>query len=787
VTPIRPGTWRRPWREAVIGLALLAFSPTAGAAREDLFTTLDTVDTDAKAVAERVGRLEAQVAPGRGFISEQQALERYQDYVYLHMIGEHELAAEGFFTLVTTAALGNAGLHRDAEWYLAESLYLLGNVATAEARYLVIADDAEHPFREDAVRRLLELYAETGQDAEFDRYYRQEILNGRVRPSDMITYSLAKSFFTQARYAESREQFVQVAADSPHWGKAQYYLGAIDVLDGNLDAAIAHFEPVTALSVTSNQERQLVDLACLALGRIYYERSQFDDATRWYQEIGGDSDFLADKLYEMVWTFIKQGSASRAAVAAADPDNDAAIREAGSAEYLAALDAVEIFLIRYPEHEYAAQLHLLAGHLRMEKREYDAALTAYEGVVADYAPIRDRFASLATSAEDTQRVFEHIVAAERTGIYETEGLPGYAVAMMAADKELGRALRVFRDLDRQEAQLAASEGLIAELQQVLGSDVGLGGFEHLRYAIALQQERAVKDTLDLMAAEEAWLLDASPDARRLVPPITARREALAARMAGISDDLGVEERARARERYFEELSLIESQVTELRGQSADLEAALSANPNGPEATRVRVDLDRVGRDLEDVLRSLEELRAAGPRSDWETRRSDAEGSFAADVAALRRDLRDVRRSVTTTDRDLVVARVDGLYATLEHSLGRLSSLRTRLSAMESSELSRIRARFAHEVREVAAQKTELELTLDQASGVSQDLTRSGFGRLEEFFDGSILRADMGIVDVYWTRTLDIVDQRTRVATEKTRLVRDLEARFDVIRQKLGSQ
>ena len=39
--------------------------------------------------------------------------------------------------------------------------------------------------------------------------------------------------------------------------------------------------------------------------------------------------------------------------------------------------------------------------------------------------------------------------------------------------------------------------------------------------------------------------------------------------------------------------------------------------------------------------------------------------------------------------------------------------------------------------------------------------------------------------MYWARTLDIVDQRTRVAEEKSRLLTDLDMRFDIIRQKMG--
>ena len=155
----------RPLRTLVALVALAAW-PAFGAKvkPED---RLGDLSGQVDSVTAAVESLERQVAPGRGFITEQDAVRRYEDCVYLFLVGDYAMAAEGFFSLVTLAALADAGLHRDAEWYLAESLFEMGNTSTAEARYLVIAEDPTHPFRDDGVRRLLELYAVTGQSDQF--------------------------------------------------------------------------------------------------------------------------------------------------------------------------------------------------------------------------------------------------------------------------------------------------------------------------------------------------------------------------------------------------------------------------------------------------------------------------------------------------------------------------------------------------------------------------------------------------------------------------------------------
>ena len=72
-----------------------------------------------------------------------------------------------------------------------------------------------------------------------------------------------------------------------------------------------------------------------------------------------------------------------------------------------------------------------------------------------------------------------------------------------------------------------------------------------------------------------------------------------------------------------------------------------------------------------------------------------------------------------------------------------------------------------------------------ARDVSLALTRDGFGRLEDFFAESVLNADMGIVDVYWSQKLEVADEIVRIKEEKDALLTDLQTRFKLIRQKIG--
>ena len=54
---------------------------------------------------------------------------------------------------------------------------------------------------------------------------------------------------------------------------------------------------------------------------------------------------------------------------------------------------------------------------------------------------------------------------------------------------------------------------------------------------------------------------------------------------------------------------------------------------------------------------------------------------------------------------------------------------------------------------------------------------------QELFD-TIMKADRGIVDVYWQRKTEVSDERARLAAERAERLRELEARFGLINQKL---
>lgn len=748
----------------------------------------DDLDVAARSAEDLVGiaeDLDHRIAPGRAFLNQIDAMNRFDEALSSLVVGDYREAAEGLFALVTTGALLDPDTHREAEWYLAEALFGMGNIVTAEARFRMMAEDAGHPFREMAVRRLLELYASSGQDLRFNELYEREIVRGRVRSSGVVTYTIAKSFYTRGDFERARQYFADLPIGDRYYTRARYFLGVIAIREGDLDASLPFFEAAASGSADTVELRETQDLAYLALARVAYEQSRFDEAATYYQQVSGDSDSLADVLREQVWSYIKQD------------------------RYDDALRAVELFLVAFPEQRYTGELRVVRGHLFMgcgqdpklcpnpdfvvgQGDAYERALDAYDGIVADYSPIRDRFAGLAGSSDEPRAYFADVFAA---GTTDAKGLPAFAVAMMRNDEELGGALDVYERVQRQEADLVESELMVAELDAILAGPMAVGGFEASRYQAIVNQARAIREQVELLDREQEWLAD--QDVAGL-----ERFDNEVASIQEMSEDVedrlnnrrqrSAEARGSRAEQVSDQISEVDRMIDDARDEVRQLRQKLAAPNQLDEEERQAVESEIAGvvEVLLDTRTRLSELRIElsqlrAPLSGLEPEaRGSTEAKVDEELTGAIESLRSNYKAMRTGADAEIAGRFDRVHQRLEHAQETYARVLDRIETLAESEIASIRERFASEKTDVAAQRVELDATTKDAERVAVDLTRRGFARMESFFAESVLKAELGIIDVYWARKLDIADQRERIQEERNTLVAELERRFAVIRQKM---
>lgn len=738
----------------------------AGSAQAD---PLDDLESRVRDVALHAEMLHEQALDGGRSMRASGVQRRFQDLVYRYLLGDHRAAAEGLFALVDSGVLDNPTLRLDAEWYLADALFHLGNHHLASQRFQLLADDPKHPFRADAVRRLLEIYAITGDTDAFHTLHRSEIESGRVATTDAITYSLARSFWRQGDLRSAEARFASIAPESPWFRRARYHLGTFAVQRGALREAVPFFTQVAQLPATTSAEANVRDLAMLALGRIHYELGEYLPAAEWYARIPADSAHAADKLYEISWTFIR----TRA--------------------WQDALRGIDIFLLVYPEHEYAPQMRVVKGKLHLAERQYDDALNTFEELVAEYTPVRDRFASLAAELDGPDdQVFAEVLAASRGD--RLGQLPPYATSLMRSDPELSRVLELLEELDEQSSALRTSEDIIRKLQLLLGSD-SLGRYDELRQQALEASWQALESSLALAEAELQWQRRVQGQRGGDLQQLEQRRRALAARLTEHAREASARDeellgRRRLAHRLRTDALGLRHQAEIHSQQILLLERATEPASTDPEVRRILLDdLQRLRLDMNRAMEEASSLEARiddlqkSPGSGREgLRLTDEDLRLVEEVRQFTREISSQRKAATQTD---IAQRFDAAQLALARAQERLQQVHTLLARVEQAELARIREQFEFEVQAVGEQRQDHGRLLAESRTTAVSATRRGLERLAGTFERSILDADMGAVDVHWAQKLDVAREIERLREEQRMLLDTIEQRFGTIEQKIG--
>ncbi len=746
------------------GLVALGLVVGADARASSVETQLEVFDREAVAIARVVDELREQILPTSLF-TPGEAAQRFDEAMFMHMVGEPERAAEQLYTLLSTDSLTDAAMLRDAEWTYAEALRAMGNLRGAAERFELITRDREHPFHADAVRELLGIHAAVHDREAFERLYHREVRSGRVEPTGRILYALGRGRF-QVGDLEGAEQAFASVPEGDEWAsRAEYFRGVVATREGELLRATRAFEKVLEREVVHPVDAQVQDRAQLALGRLHYHSGNYADASRHYAAVSPDSELLDEKLYEMIWTSIRQE------------------------RWLEAIHNVEVFLMVFPDHEYAAQLLLLRGHLHVQAEDWDSALSNYEQVIRDYRPVHHRFRNLAQPGSPAE-------AEVREVIEQLEGasdLPPYAVSMLREDPLFQRAITVFEDLDAQRDVLDASERLIGDLAVFLRAE-GLGSFSSMRVRAMHQRAQIVENRLGLLEVQANWLAGQPDLDLELVTDLMRRRERLRDELAGPLSTM---------RDASEAMGAYETSIGDRRARANRVREQLDAMSDELNTVGTRLALQAQGQGTLDptVVATAEELkrRIATHRSTLATLESsivslpvpqhlDQVPTSILDATSQAVDaLARAHAAAWPADEasQLLLARMETTHGILNNGYTELAAVLDSIERAADGELGKLREQFESQVTEVGSQRAAHDTSVAEARTLSLRLTRGGFARLEDFFESSMRKADMGIVDVHWARKLERTDEIDGVKAHQEQVVADLQRRFVLIRAKLG--
>jgi len=682
-----------------------------------------------------------------------------------------------------------------------EAMALLGQAYFESNQYLAsrrvfrkILDRWQEPrfsqYQVPAIERLVDVAMRMRDDRGLDDVF---VAMNRL-PAQAVTsgimYARGKALILKKDWAAARQALIMVDPQSKYLHQAGYLLGLVamkeatpppaPVVPGAPPArvprqryvvALDQFYRVTKLPLDSAEHAQVIDLAWLAIGRLFHETEDLLQAVDAYNHINRSSPEFGTALYELGWVYVRLGDMERAQ------------------------RALEILAVADPQSKDIADGLLLRADLMLRAGQFEKALRVYEGVRAEYDPVSTKIDNFLRSTNDPSVYFDKLSRGETSSFDTTAAVP-QSVIQWAREEENGPTAAAIVDaLGQCRKLIQQSNEMIRKLSVVVSSSNRVRAFPDLKAG----EERAL-GLVNRIAVARLSLgqgLDAvePSDLAGEIGQVRARRRSLEKRlrMLPVNDADFLEREAQAMrqwnvpaqtvQRMALELDVMESQIKALRRVLRDPTKGTVRDPSIVQ--RFELEIQQHEKDIEyyrNQIQTVERVLGAGKMQvGFGDQRfvEDAQVRIAYRDAIIRevqlamgggggRDLADfARRSAPilqeAEDGD---KRVLLTLGALEQEVGRRTA--------------EVRAIMERETVAMVGYEVELGRLDREARGVVGEVARRNFGIVRDRLHNIVLRADVGITEQAWEVREEQMTRVRSLRIERTREEKLLKEELDEV-------
>jgi tetratricopeptide (TPR) repeat protein len=595
-----------------------------------------------------------------------------------------------------------------------------------------------------------------------------------------IGYLAAKALYLRPdlrpaeRLARASEAFAAVAP--PYHLAAAYFQGALLVEAGDLPRAAERFERCITLDGKDSKQVEIRELCMLALGRIYADQARWAESLDRYQLVPRESARFNEALHEVAWGFVRAKA------------------------YEQALRTASMIVDLAPESQLAPEATILTGHLNLRLGHYADATEAFNKVINGYAPVRDEIDAILTMHEDPVRYFNELIGRQGKAFDVGSVLPAMAVKWATAQKDVGGAMELVNALDTGRRDVEDANAVAVRVEALLSSAGGLDAAPLLKTGWASAE--AIENAVARLEGEVATLAVAAsrdalaPGPRAELEQVHAARLALQRRLEAMPSTPG-EVEAR-QERMARRLDQVERGLFQIGYQADASAAAIAGTEAWLEQHRAEIASDEAGRT--EFSEELRRQRAVVVGYQGELRTLGREVAVARDAArgldglggeqALRKEYRELvaqERSLVAAARPALGAGAQAELARGEVLLDRLGrvgrralELKAQFAGVARGRAEALRARVAAERSGLAEQQAALDgLAADSRDIIGRIAFRS-FSAVRAQFYKLVLKADVGIVDVAWSRKRERLDRIQQLSQQKAGELDALDRDFKLV-------
>src|SRR5690606_12778054 len=729
-------------------------APTSARAEsvDSIGKKLGKYDAEVKALASGIRRpSELGVSGGRG---RDLPTRRTIDAQVNFGVGNYDDAAIVLYDVVEKYP--NHKIYDEALYYLAESLFMKGDHVASRTYFtrLVTERGASSRFYQQSLERLIELTLKTGEAADVDKWLAMLDAVPQAERRSSVPYVRGKYAFHSGDFDEAIKHFSGVSAKSEYYFQARYFIGAAHVAKKDLARAVVELQKLVRQPAKNEDDKRVVELAYIALGRIHYERNQPSKAIDRYLEVNRKSDLFDETMFEVAWVYVK------------------------NKEFEKALRALELLALSDPMSTRLPDVKILEGNLRIRKAQKLADTNAKQASANEYARAVLAFETLKQVFSHPRAELERVMAEKRdprdflaqvTGRHaETfdikATLPEVAAAWLREEPEVGRIITVEADLGQIQGDIEVAEKTIYRLEQALLTPSRVNIFPELadkRIRATEIQDDVLRMRIDL-AEQMRGLLGASPELDRL----RADRQRIERELAGLPDATASESERVSR--ALGRAVAIDKQASEVATIIGTAEAQLVAmekflHDQGYKEVKPQ-DLAELKREIELNRAEIEAMKKelAAIRSDVLLARDRA--GTGDDASVKRRELRGRLRAALDAEQRAqqnLVARLSGDARTKANQIAaltrqadgisaRIDQANSKIEAIVEEALAEVRLVLADEKAKLAAYKQEYTNYDGESHVLGGEVLGMAFQSVSKKLYEILMRSDVGVVDVAWS-------------------------------------
>jgi tetratricopeptide (TPR) repeat protein len=701
-------------------------------------------------------------------------------------------------SVIFTDIVDNYPQHRafpDALFLLAESLFKAGDYLGARGRYKTIIDRADKtayaPYVQRALGRAIEIAIHIrnfdGVDEYFTRlsklppseveaatnYFRAKYLYSvAIHDAEGPTGDVAGAKSDQSKLEQSRLAFEAVAERSPYFVQARYFIGVIYVLRGQMDAAVEAFRRIAILTPQNEDQRRVIELCQLAMGRLRYEQDQLERAVEAYQKVPSSSPSFDTALYEIAWVYIRMGDSTRAE------------------------RALEVMSVAAPESLHIPDGQLLRGNLLLRDGKLEDASGVFDGVSKQFGPVREQLDQILAQHEDAPAYFRQLVRDNLSAFDASAFLPPAALRWATTEGEMRRAMDALADLGQAHRLVDETESIVARLTAALSSPNPVNVFRDLRsdreqsVAIHNRLARVRRDLLALDAKSTEKYGSAELDQVR-----GQRRELEKSLLGAPTGQDSIQKQTQAVVKRYVELS---KELSEQRVALMGIEARIAATerflddtskgrqPQSIDAVHAELATQKAAvveyrRRIKDLTLQVEIGRLQVGVGDEDFVRDDR---LRKEYAQLGERERRILKSLGAQPD----TQIDSAFRRLETVEGAVDRHDGEVDAIVTGRVAEMRKVLDEETAKLTGYHTKLAALEDQSEEVVAGIALDNFRKVRQRFYDLVLRADVGTIDVSWAVREEHRMRGEALTRERARALKSLEDEYrDIMDQQQEAQ